>query len=351
LLSPHNPRIVYFGGNFVFRSLDRGEHWEKISPDLTYGTPGPSPDMGHTLTTLAESPRKPGLLYAGSDDGRVHVSRDGGVSWNDISARLPGVPPGRCISRIECSHFAENTAYLALDRHRHDDRAPYLFRTIDGGVSWESLARDLPPAGPVLVVREDLRNPNLLFAGTEFGLFISLDAGRHWQPLRGGFPTVSVHDLVIHPREHELVIATHGRGLYMLDIAPLQELTPAVLAEDIHLFDVKPAVRYHPRESRGWSGAKAFHASNPPGGATIWYSVQRNFPSPVQVTITDAQGEVVATLAETRAAGLQRVLWDLQLPAEMEGDDGAPAPAGDYVARIKVGSRVLMKKFRVEVAE
>jgi photosystem II stability/assembly factor-like uncharacterized protein len=350
LLSPHNPRIVYFGGNHVFRSLDRGDHWDKISPDLTHGKPGKSDNLGHTLTALAESPRKPGLLYAGSDDGRVHVSRDGGASWSDVGSKLPG-PSERTISRIEASRFAENTAYLAIDRHRNDDRAPYLFRTTDAGVTWESIAGDLPLESPVHVVREDLRNPSLLFAGTATGLFISLDTGKHWQRLRQGLPTAAVHDLAIHPREHELVIATHGRGLYVVDIAPLQELATSVLAEDVHLFDVGAALRFHDRESHAYSGARIFRAANPPAGATIWYYIRNDLQWPVRVTITDVRGEVVASLPETRAAGLHRVTWDLHLPPHSDSDDVRPAPAGDYVARIKIGNQVLMKKFRVEAEE
>jgi hypothetical protein len=302
------------------------------------------------LTALAESPRKPGLLYAGSDDGRVHVSRDGGASWNDVSSKVPG-PPERTISRVECSHFAENTAYLAVDRHRNDDRGTYLFRTTDAGASWESMVNNLPAESPVYVVREDLRNPGLLFVGTETGLFISLDAGKSWQRLRNGFPTAAVYDLVIHPRDRELVIATHGRGLYVLDIAPLQELTSTVLAEDVHLFDISPAVRYHTREPHGWSGARAFRAANPPMGATIWYHVRTNLQWPVQVTIADVSGAVVAALPETREAGLHRMSWDLHIAPRTESDEPRPAPAGDYVARIKIGNQVLLKKFRVEVEE
>src|SRR5206468_2965426 len=153
--------------------------------------------------------------------------------------KVPGVPADRWVTRVECSHFAEGTAYLAIDRHRNEDHAPYVFRTRDYGATWQPLAHDLPAGGPVHVIREDSRNRDLLFAGTEFGLFVSLDGGGHWHPLRKGLPTVAVHDLVIHPRDRDLVIGTHGRGIYVLDVAPLEELTPEVLAEEVHLFDVK----------------------------------------------------------------------------------------------------------------
>jgi photosystem II stability/assembly factor-like uncharacterized protein len=351
LISAHNSRILYFGGNHVFRSLDRGDHWEKISPDLTHGKPGASANAGHTLTALAESPRKPSLLYAGSDDGRVHVSRDGGATWTDVSSKIPGVPADRCVSRIECSRYADNVAYLALDRHRSDDRAPYLFRTSDAGLTWEPIAHDLPRDAPVYVIREDLRNPELLFVGTETGLFASLNGGKNWRRVRGGFPTVAVHDVKIHPRARELVVATHGRGLWVVDISPLQDVTPAVLAAGVHLFDVKPGMRFHARETNGWAGARAYRAPNPSPGVSIWFSVKSELTFPVRVTIADAEGREIAVLPEIREAGLHRVQWDLHLPPEGGAEEGEAAPAGDYVARIKVGNQVLTKKFHVEVEE
>lgn len=222
VISPHNPRTIYYGGNVVFRSLDRGDTWLLASADLTRGQEGMS-SYGHTLTALAESPLKAGLLYAGSDDGLVHVSRDGGEHWLNVSDRLPDVPANRWITRIQCSPFAEGTAYLSLDRHRNDDRKPYVFKTEDGGKSWKSITANLPAEGSVHVIRADPRNRDLLFVGTEFGLFMSQDAGGSWHRFGKGLPTVAVHDLAIHPRDRELVIATHGRGIYIVDIAPLEQ--------------------------------------------------------------------------------------------------------------------------------
>src|SRR5262249_18069321 len=159
------------------------------------------------------------------DDGRLHVTANDGGKWSDLTAKLPGVPTTRWVTRVECSRFAEGTAYVTIDRHRHDDRAPYVFKTTDHGATCQSLAANLPRGGPVHVIREDPRNRTLLYLGTEFALFFSLDGGKQWRRLLGGFPTVAVHDLVVHPRDRELVIATHGRGVYVLDVAPLQELT------------------------------------------------------------------------------------------------------------------------------
>lgn len=352
LLSPHNARVVYYGGNHLFRSLDRGDHWEAISPDLTRGKPGPSAHTGHTVTTIAESPRKAGVLYVGTDDGRVHVSRDGGAHWADLSDHIPDMPPQRWISRIECSHFDAGTAYLAIDRHRNDDRAPYLFKTADYGTTWVSLAKDLPPGGPVLVMRADSRNKDLLFAGTEFGLFVSVSGGAHWQRLSGGLPTVAIHDLVIHPRDRELVIGTHGRSIYIMDIAPLEEIAPRVLAAEAHLFNVKPAARFLYRGAQGWAGAKTFAAANPPYGSTIAYYLKNTPTKPVQVVISDVLGNTLAVLKETREAGLHLAQWNLRMsvpvgPTRVE----ARAPPGNYLATLQVDDQVLTKKLRVDTEE
>ena len=348
LLSPHDPRTVYFAGNHVFRSANRGDDWESISPDLTRGRPGRDPTMGHTLTALAESPLQPGLLYAGSDDGRVHVRRGNGVSWLELSAQIPGAPPDRWITRIECSHFAAAMAYLALDRHRNDDRRPYLFKTTDAGATWQPIAHDLPAEGPIHVVREDPSNKNLLYAGTEFGLFVSLDGGGRWHRLRGGLPTVAVHDLVVQSRERELVVATHGRGVYVLDVAPLQEMTPEILASPMHLFVVKPAVRFVPRGAH-WP-SRAYVAPNPPYGAAIYIYVGAKLGGPLRLSITDADGKQIAELKVPPEVGLQRVQWDLRT-GPGDGEEPALAPAGEYRARLQIGKQVLTQPVRVEAEE
>jgi photosystem II stability/assembly factor-like uncharacterized protein len=367
LLSPHNPRTLYFGGNHLFRSIGRGDTWQEVSPDLTRGTPGAGADYGHTITAVAESPLHVGLLYVGTDDGRVHVSRNGGAAWTDLSDRVPGLSPDRrtglptrpdgsgepsygCVTRLECSHFAEGTAYLAVDRHRQDDRAPYLFRTTDYGTTWKALAGNLPSGGPVLVVREDLRNRNLLFAGTEFGLFASFNGGTSWHPLRAGLPTVAVHDLLIHPRDRDLVIATHGRGLYVLDIAPLEELTAAVLEEDAHLFDVKPAGLFQYHGSHGLTGARTYAAPNPPFGAVLTYYLREKAAPAPRLTVTDSVGNPVAVLRASDQPGLHRVVWDLRATAAA-GRTGAVVAPGDYAARLQIGDQTWSKKVHVEAED
>ncbi len=347
LISPHNPAVVYYGGNVLFRSRDRGEHWEVISPDLTLGRRAGGPETAHTITTIAESPLKPGLLWVGTDDGRVQLSRNGGRDWTDVTDAVPGGPRPGHISRLIASHLAEGTAYLAMDRHRNDDRRPYLFRTTDRGATWRPVMSDLPESGPVYVVRESSRNPNLLFAGTEFGLFLSLDGGGHWQRY-SGLPTVAVHDLVIHPRDRELIIATHGRSIYVLDAAPLEQLTPEVLAAPVHFFDIKPATLYRYRGTHGLDGAKLYAAPNPPFGALLYCHLAAKADGPVRVTIRDARGGAIATLKDSADAGLHRLVWPLRVAAENDSSEGALVQPGEYIAELRVGGGVLTKRFRVE---
>ncbi|MCC6418615.1 MAG: hypothetical protein IT429_10305 [Gemmataceae bacterium] len=346
LLSVHNPRVLYVAGNHVFRSENRGDAWERISPDLTRGRPGPSKHTGHTISAFAESPRRADVLYAGSDDGRLHVTRDSGASWTELTANVPGVPAERWVSRLECSHHDDGTAYLALDRHRNDDRRPYLFRTTDFGKTWVPLTNGLPAEGSVYVVRESSRNRDLLFAGTEFGLFVSLDRGAHWHRLRGGMPNVAVHDLVIHPRDRELVIGTHGRSVYVMDVAPLEELTPQVAAAGAHLFPVRPALVFRPHKS-SFAPGKSYVAPNPSFGATLWVHLKAVPAQPPTLTILDRTGRAVASVKVAPRPGLQQVMWDLRLDVDRE----ALVPAGEYTARLQAGNVSLTRPVRVEAAE
>jgi photosystem II stability/assembly factor-like uncharacterized protein len=356
LLSPHNSHLVYFGGNRVFRSVDRGNSWRVISPDLSRSEPGADATTGHTITTIAESPLRSGLLYAGTDDGRLHVRRprgstpDGRSTWIDLTDKIPDLPPERWITRVECSHFAEGTAFLTIDRHRHEDRKPYVLKTTDYGASWTRLDRDLPPEGPVHVIREDPHHRELLFVGTEYGLFASIDGGGHWFRLENGLPTVAVHDLVIHPRDRDLVIATHGRSLYVMDISPLEEFKPEVLAAPVHLFDIKPAVAFHYGRGRGYHGAKPYIAPNPPYGAVIYYHLKSAVSEAVQILITDPVGQTVAKLKGPQEAGLHRVEWRLDR-GEHDDEPGPYGPTvkpGDYVAKLKVGKETVAKTVHVD---
>jgi photosystem II stability/assembly factor-like uncharacterized protein len=347
LLSPHDTNTLYFGGNHLFASGNRGASWRRLGPDLTHGRPGRSRSGGHTITTIAESPVQAGVLWVGTDDGRLVVSRDAGRNWTDVRARLVGVPAPRWVSRVECSPLFAGTAFVALDRHRLDDRAPYLFRTDDFGVTWKSLSAGLPPEGPVYVVRADRRNRDLLYVGTENGLFLSLDAGATWLPFRNGLPAVPVHDLLVHPRDRDLVIATHGRGAYVLDAAPLQEMTAAVLAAPVHLFDVKPVLLPRGRSRR--PGARASTPANPPTFATIYVAMREKPARPGRLSIVEAVSGLAAELSVPPVVGLQRIAWDLRATS---GGRTAFVGPGLYFARLEVGDLpVQTKVFRVETEE
>lgn len=353
LLSPHNSRVIYYGGNHLFRSLNRGDDWEIISPDLTLGTPGPSADQGHTLTTIAESPLKAGVLWAGTDDGKLWVSRDHGSHWTDVSARVPGVALSRHITRIECSPFSVGTAFVALDRHRQDDEAPYLLRSDDYGDNWLALDQGLPTIGPVHVIRTDPRNSGLLFCGTEFGLFISVDQGGHWYRLHS-LPPVAVHDLVLQRRERELVIATHGRGLYVLDISPLQELTPAVLRQPVALLGTKvgrPLAAL--KMSSPGAGNRHFAAPNPQPGATIWYFVQAEQPGPLRISVNDSLGRPVIDFPADSKPGLHSVVWDLtrQTAEGNKPSEKLPVESGDYRVTLSAGPVSLFHKLRLDTVD
>lgn len=348
LLSPHDPRTVYYGGNVLFRSRDRGETWTVISPDLTRGKPGSNNYAGHTISTIAESPKRAGLLYVGTDDGRIHVSPDAGKTWTELSANVPKLPQDRWITRLECSRADEGVVYLTIDRHRNDDRAPYVFRSVDRGRSWTAITAGLPADGPVHVLREDPVHANLLYVGTEFGLYVSLDRGASWHR-HPHLPTVAVHDLLVQPQARELVIATHGRGLWIMDVSPLQEMRGEALTTAAYLFPIAPAQARRPRQIHGL-GLQNYAGENPPSGAVIYVTLREAPAQAPVVTITDAKGKKVADLKGEKTAGLQRLRWRLQQP-KTKGNVYRPVPAGTYTATLRIGDATLQRRFLVAVEE
>ena len=250
-ISPHDPKTIYFGGNYLFRSHDRGDTWERLGKDLTTGQDraeipvmGKKLDRGATLsfddgvaawpciTAIAESYVKAGVLWVGTDDGNVQMTQDSGKTWINVVSHIPGVPKGAYVSRIEPSHFAPGTAYITFDNHRSADYNIYIYRTTNFGDSFSRIVSGIPPeAGTVHALREDPVNQNLLFAGTEFGLFVTFDRGEAWHRVKNGLPTVPVFDLQIHPRDHDLILATHGRSFWIMDdISPLENMTPQTLS-------------------------------------------------------------------------------------------------------------------------
>ena len=220
ILSPHNPRVLYHGMNFLFRSWDRGDKFEKISPDLTCDDPDKMGDIPYqTISTISESPFELGLIYVGTDDGRVHVTRDAGKSWDEIEY---GIARHRWISRIIASRYDKATVYMSQNGKRHDDFQPYLWKSTDYGRTWLDIKANIP-SGPINVIREDPKNPQVLYVGTDLGVYVSVDSGASWDVLANNLPTTFVSDLIIHPRDNIMVIATHGRGMYTLDVQPIQQ--------------------------------------------------------------------------------------------------------------------------------
>ncbi len=334
-LSPHNPDTLYFGGNHLFKSIDRGDHWMIISPDLTTNDPEKhsKPTGGITLdqtgaethctiTTISGSPLVPGLVWIGTDDGNVQITRNDGAKWTNVRPNVPDVPGGIWVSRVEASRFDEGTCYLTFDGHRSDIFAPFVFKTTDFGQTWTDISGNLPDDGPVYVIREDLKNKNLLFVGTEFDVFYSLDGGKNWTDLSLNMPTVAFHDLLIHPRTHDLISGTHGRGIWILDdISPLQQATEKVLASEAHLFENEtPGTRWLDISRGGYGrGNLYFAGENPASGATIDFYLKEKPSGPVEVEIADATGSLKTTYTLKEIdAGVNRLRWDMRFdpPAE-----------------------------------
>ncbi|HEX3743549.1 MAG TPA: hypothetical protein VHW09_06455 [Bryobacteraceae bacterium] len=304
-ISAHDPKMLYMGGNFVFKSTDRGDSWTVISPELTTEKVG-------TITMIAESPVNPAVLYAGTDDGNVWATRDG-KNWKNITSDVPGMPGKRWVSRLLASRYDAGTVFLAFDGHRSDDFTTYLFKSTDYGATWKSIKSDLPPATPVRVIREDVKNANLLFAGTESAAYASLDGGGHWVRLMNRLPTTPVADLIVHPRDGDLIAATHGRSFWVMDISPLEELTPEVLASDAHLFTVKPAIAFDYRvfTNDEFLAEKRFIGENPPMGTAVSYYLKSG-GGDIKLAILDKSGAVVRDLTATKEKGINRVQWDLR---------------------------------------
>ena len=415
VISPHAPSRIYFASNILFRSDDRGDTWQPISPDLSRRIDrdtlpvmgriwGPDAIAKHQSTSfygnivaLAESPKREGLIYAGTDDGLIQVTEDGGRNWRKVES-FAGVPERTFVARILASQHDANTAYALFNNHKSADFAPYILKTTDAGRTWSSVAGNLPATHPLWAIAEDHQRPGLLFVGTEFGLFFTPDGGQKWVQLKGGLPTIAVRDLAIQKQENDLVVGTFGRGIYILDnYEPLREISPEILAGESHLFGVKNAtifVQSTPNGGRGKAslGESFFTAENPPFGATFTYylkeplktrrqtrreaerrlretdPVGKTFQYPTQasltaeeeeeapailLTIRDSSGAVVRRLSGPTVAGMNRVTWDLRLPAPQLAPPraaGADAILEELFSQPPSGHLVMPGKYSVTIA-
>ncbi|MBZ5552442.1 MAG: glycosyl hydrolase [Acidobacteriia bacterium] len=410
IVSPHSHTRVYFAANKLFRSDDRGDTWKAVSPDLTRQIDrNKLPVMGKVwgpdavaknastsfygnIVALAESPKKEGLLYVGTDDGLVQVSEDGGSNWRKIE-KFPGVPDMTYVSRLLASQHDVNTVYAAFENHKNNDFAPYVLKSTDTGKSWTSISGNLPANGPVLAIAEDTANPNLLFAGTEFGLFFTIDGGQKWIQLKGGLPVIAVRDLVIQKREGDLVVATFGRGFYILDdLTPLRGLKLETVKQNASLFPVKETLMYIPSQPLGgrgksFQGESFYTADNPLFGATLTYYLKDSlkstkekrqaaeksamkkgstvpYPSPdelraeeleepprVILTVMDASGKAVRTLTGPVTAGFHRVTWDLRYPAPTPPREQRPSAEEELFGGGPAGPLVMPGEYQVSLAQ
>jgi photosystem II stability/assembly factor-like uncharacterized protein len=388
LISPHSNTRLYIGAQRLYRSDDRGDSWRAISGDLTrqldrnklpvmgkvWGADAVAKNVSTALygniSAIAESPKQEGLIYAGTDDGLVQVTEDGGKTWRKID-KLPGVPESSYVQRIVASQTEVNTAYVIFDNHQNGDFKPYILKTTDRGKGWASISGNLPENGAVYALAEDHVNPKLLFAGTEYGLYFTIIGGEKWIKLTGGLPTVQVRDLAIQRRENDLVVGTFGRGIYILDdYTALRSLTPETLKQESALFGVRNALSYIPAQTlgsngKGFQGEAFFAAPNPPFGAEITYYLKDGLrtrkqerqqrereaarksetpPYPnadelraeaeeeapaIVLTVMDASGKVVRRFDGPATRGMHRVAWDLRGPVPVLGNAPAGRRAGE----------------------
>jgi photosystem II stability/assembly factor-like uncharacterized protein len=408
ILSSHNPDVVYLGGDRLFKSTNRGDTWS-ASADLTnnigrndrpiMGADGKAPMASKhdgaasysNIITIGESPLTPDVVWVGTNDGNVQVSRDAGATFKNVVGNLQGVPKETHVSRVEPGHFEAGTCYVTFDGHRTDDHKPYVYVTRDFGATWTSISSNLP-IGHVNVIREDPRNRNLLYLGTEYAFYISLNGGKEWKPFMTGLPYVRIDDILVHPRDNDLIVGTHGRSIWIIDdITPLQQLSEAVTSTDAYLFHPRAATRWleDTQAGVGFGAAKHFRGQNPQGGATIGYYLKSAPSGDVKITIANVNGQVVRELEGTKFAGINRVQWNLQPNPPPQGQregrggearggegrgggrggggggrggrggrggggfvaaDNAVAP-GTYVVKLSVGGKELMSTVLVEADE
>jgi photosystem II stability/assembly factor-like uncharacterized protein len=320
-VSSHNPGIFYSVGNYVFKSIKRGDDLRTISPEITRTGNG-------TGTAFSESPRNPDVLWVGTDDGYLWVTRDGGLHWTNVAAKV-GLKGPRWVASVEASRFAEGRAYVAFDGHRSDDDAPYLYVTEDLGETWKPIVAGLPQ-GSTRCLREDIKNPDLLYVGTEFASWVSIDRGQTWTQFNNNLPTVKVFNYAIHPTAGEIVAATHGRSLWIVDVTALRQMSAATVAEPAHLYEPNTVVRWRNDPEHGslnGEGFRKYYGENPPRGARFYYSLGADARE-AKIVVYDVAGNVVRQLNASTDAGLHVVSWDLTRAAARPQGAGPGGPGG-----------------------
>jgi len=362
-ISPNKKGTIYIGAQFLFRSSNQGQTWDRISPDLSTNDPekqkqeetggitvdNSAAEMHTTIYSICESPLNGEIIWVGTDDGNVQITRDGGKNWKNVVGNIKGLPKYAWVSNVEAGHFSEGTAYASFDMHSFGDMKPYLYRTTDYGETWTSLLdKDTPMRGYTHVIKEDLVNKDLLFAGTEFGLWMSLDGGARWAQYKGGdFPNVPVHDMVVHPRDNDLVVATHGRGIWIIDdITPLRNLTPEALASEAMFIPGRPTVQ-RIESFGGWAeGDAMFSGPNPTDDAVItYYQKKRHIFGDLKIEIFDSAGTSMGVIPSGKRRGLNKATWGMRLKAP-KVPTAATAAFG-----AATGPRVLPGKYTVKMTK
>ncbi len=373
-MSPNEKGTIYIGAQFLFRSRDHGQSWERISPDLTTNDPekqkqeqsggitvdNSSAETHTTIYSISESPKDGQVIWVGTDDGNVQVTRDGGTTWTNVVGNIKGLPKSSWVSWVEASRFDVATAYAAFDRHTFGDMAPYVYKTADGGKTWSRIAGpDQGLRGYAHVIKEDTIKPDLLFVGTEYGLWVSIDGGRQWAEFTGGnFPKVAVRDIVIQPRDNDLVLATHGRGIWIIDdITPLRTMTDDLLRKDAAFLDSRP-ITQRILGSGGWAeGDATFYGENPPSGAVItYYQRTRHLFGPIKIEILGPDGKLVDTIPASKRRGINRVSWSMRVAPPLvpnaaqiafSSSQGPRVISGIYTARLTKGKEVFETKLNI----
>lgn len=373
-MSPNEKGTIYIGAQFLFRSRDHGQSWDRISPDLTTNDSekqkqeesggvtidNSAAEMSTTIYSISESPRSGKLIWVGTDDGNIQVTRDGGAHWSNVTAGLQGVGKAPWISWVEASRYADGTAFATVDRHMYGDMKPYVFKTTDFGKTWTALpVQQGDIRGYAYVIREDTQNPALLFLGTEFGLWVSVDGGQRWAQYRGtNFPAVAVRDIVVHPRTSDLVLATHGRGIWIIDdISPWRALTPQLLSEDAGFLPVPAAVQVM-EAGGGWAeGDGSFNGPSRPTDAAIpYYQRTRHIFGDLKIEILDDKGAPVDTVPSSKHRGVNLARWSMRLkpprvpPAAIALGGAVVGPRavpGVYTVKMTKGERVYTTKLNV----